>query len=178
MLQAVFTEVLGMRYFRTLLVAALGAASLVGAGTLGVAAHERGTLVEFDSMTPVSGAAVGTVNDRGIKGGGLPWVIKSARGEVDRHGNVEVRVRGLVIPVAPFNGTNPVGTFGVIVSCLSHGKVANTAVAGLSTATAAGDATIETRVALPRPCQDSIVFVTSPTGAWFAMSNLREGDDD
>ena len=81
-----------MANFRKLLVAVIGAVSLVGAGGVSVAAHDGGTLIEFDSMTPVTGAAVGTVNDRGIKGGGLAWAITSGSGEVDRQGNVEVQV--------------------------------------------------------------------------------------
>src|SRR3982075_3554205 len=103
--------VVGMGRLRMLLVAGVGAVSLVGAGAIGVSAHEGRTLVEFDSMTPVTGAAVGAVNDRGIKGGGAPWVIKAGRGAVSRNGEVHVTVRGLVIPIAPFNGTNPVAKF-------------------------------------------------------------------
>lgn len=38
------------------------------------------------------------------------------------------------------------------------------------TATLTGDAEIETSVALPRLCFAPNVFVTSPTGAWFAVS--------
>ena len=166
-----------MGRIRKLLVAAVAAASLVGAGTVAVAAHERGTLIEFDSMTPVTGAAVGVVNDRGIKGGGLPWVITSGRGEVDRHGNVEVKVRGLIIVVPPVGGHNPVPMFMATVSCISHGAVVNVSTAPAA-ASAAGDSTITGRVSLPHPCKDPIVFVAAPTGQWFAMSNSeREGDD-
>jgi hypothetical protein len=166
-----------MGRIRTLLVAAIGAVSLVGAGTVAVAAHERGTLIEFDSMTPVTGAAVGAVNDRGIKGGGLPWVITSGRGEVDRDGNVEVKVQGLIIVVPPINGHNPVAMLEATVSCLSHDGVVNVSTAP-APASAEGNATITGKVTLPHPCKDPIVFVAAPTGQWFAMSNSeREGDD-
>ena len=40
-----------MAYWRRFLVAAIGALSLVGSGTVSAAAHEGGTLIEFDSMT-------------------------------------------------------------------------------------------------------------------------------
>ena len=90
-------EVVCMGRLRMLLVAVVGAVGLVGAGVVGVSAHEGRTLVEFDSMTPVTGAAVGAVNERGIKGGGAPWVIRSGSGEVSSNGEVHVTVRGLVL---------------------------------------------------------------------------------
>lgn len=168
-----------MGYFRRVLVAVFGAASLIGAGTLSVAAHDRGTLVEFDSMTPVTGAAVATVNDRGIKGGGLPWVITSGRGEVDRNGDVDVQVKGLIIVVAPVNGKNPVASMAATVSCVTPDGVVNVTTAG-HPASLAGDVTIEDHVALPRHCKDPIVFVVNAgTGhAWFAMSSSEEEEED
>jgi hypothetical protein len=168
-----------MRYFRRLLVAVFGAVSLLGAGSLSVAAHDRGTLVEFDSMTPVTGAAVGAVNDRGIKGGGLPWVITSGSGEVDRHGDVDVRVTGLIIEVAPVNGKNPIGSMAATISCVTPHGVVNVTTAG-HPASLAGDVTIEDHVQLPHPCKDPIVFVVNAgTGhAWFAMSNSGDEEED
>jgi len=160
-----------------LAVAGLGAVSLVGAGTTSVGAHGEGRLLEFESMTPVTGAAVGAVNDRGLVGGGKPWAITSGTGEVDRDGNVEVTVTGLVIPVAPFNSTNPVGAFKAIVSCVTKGGIVNVST-GTFPASAAGNAAIHARVSLPRHCKHPIVFVTSPGGAWFAMSNRDDEDDD
>ena len=124
-------------------------------------------------MTPVTGGAVGTVNGRGITGGGKPWVIASGSGEVDRNGAVHVSVSGLVIPVSPFNGTNPVTPFGVTVSCVTPHGIVNLHTA-TAPATSTGDATINGAVSLPNPCKDPIVFVTSAGGAWFAMS---KGDD-
>ena len=37
-------------------------------------------------------------------------------------------------------------------------------------ATTAGDAEIEAAIELPSPCIAPIVFVTSPGGAWFAVT--------
>ena len=88
-----------MRWLGRLLIATLAALSLVGAGSTAGLAHESGSLTEFSSMTAITGAAVGTVNDRGILGGGLPWVIGEGQGEVGRDGSVEVRVEGLMISV-------------------------------------------------------------------------------
>lgn len=164
-----------MGYFRRLFVAAVGAVSLVGAGSASVGAHDGGTLVEFDSMTPVTGAAVGTVNDRGITGGGKAWVITSGRGEVDRLGNVEVKVSGLVIPA--LGGINPVTSFKATVSCLTPHGVVNVST-GLFAASATGDSTIEGSVALPHPCKAPEVFVGNAGGAWFAMSSSEEDGED
>src|SRR5262245_30587063 len=99
-----------MSLFGKLLMTAMGIAGLLAASvTAGLAQHSP-ALVEFDSMTPVTGAAVGAVNDRGILGGGRAWVITSGSGEVDRDGSVEVQVHGLVIP--SLGGVNPVATMG------------------------------------------------------------------
>jgi hypothetical protein len=169
-----------MGHLRRLLVGVVGALSLVGAAGVGVSAHEGGTLVEFDSMTPVTGSAVNAVNDRGLKGGGLPWVISSGRGEVDRDGHLSVTVKGLIIVVPPVNGKNPIMNFSATVSCVtSHGIVNVTT--GLFPATTTGDSTIKTRVTLPRRCKDPEVFVgttSATTGAfaWFAVSNGQDED--
>ncbi|HEX3508233.1 MAG TPA: hypothetical protein VHW94_07580 [Candidatus Dormibacteraeota bacterium] len=45
-------------------------------------------------------------------------------------------------------------------------------------ATSAGDVTIDDTVVLPRHCGHAIVFVTSPGGAWFAMSNPNEDEEN
>lgn len=164
-----------MGYLRRLLVAGIGAVSLVGAAGIGAGAHDRGTLIEFDSMTPVTGAAVGTVNDRGITGGGKAWVITSGRGEVDRSGNVEVKVTGLVIPA--LGAINPIASFKATVSCLTPHGVVNVSTASFPASTT-GNSTIEGTVMLPHPCMAPEVFVGSPGGAWFAMSNSEEDGED
>lgn len=160
-----------MRRTTSAFVALLGAVSLFIGGSAVVSADS--SVLEFESMTTVTGSAVGTVNDRGIIGGGKPWVITSGSGEVDRDGSVHVTVQGLVIPVAPFDGTNPVPAFGATVSCITPHGIVNVRT-GTAPATSTGDATIDGMVMLPHPCKDPILFVTSPTGAWFAMSNEEE----
>ncbi len=163
-----------------LLVAAIGALGMIAAGSATGLASDRHDLLEFHSMFGVHGAAVGTVNHRGITGGGLPWRIASAHGEVESNGEVTVHVEGLVIPVAPFNGTNPVTMFGATVSCITAHHVIVNVRTGLFPASAAGDSTIIDRVTLPGVCNSPILFVTSPGGAWFARTFLDEdeGDDD
>ena len=121
-------------------------------------------------MSTVTPAEVSTVNDRGITAGGKPWVITSGAGELDSDGRLHVSVTGLVIPVAPFNGTNPVPRFGATVSCFTSHHAIDNISAGTFPTNSAGDATIDATVALPHPCTQAVVFVTSPTGAWFARS--------
>lgn len=165
-----------MSNWRRVFIAAIGALSLVGAGAASVAADGGGDrLITFDSMTPVTGAAVGAVNDRGIKGGGLPWVISSGTGSVDRQGDVSVTVKGLIIVVPPVNGKNPVPFFKATVSCLTPDGVVNVSTPNFP-ASLAGDSTINAHVDLPHPCKDPIVFVAAPSGQWFAMSNSEDDD--
>jgi len=172
-----------MRGWRRFLVATVGALSLVGAGSVSVSAREGGSLIEFDSMTPVTGAAVAAVNDRLLKGGGLPWAISSGSGEVSRHGHVSVEVTGLVLAAGSNIATNPIGTFAVTVSCLTPHGIVNVRTASFPATVPGGDSTINTRVSLPHPCKKPEVFVgtvnaTTGAFAWFAMSNADEEDDD
>jgi hypothetical protein len=170
-----------MASLRRLLVAAIGAFSLVGGMAVSVAAHDGRTLLEFDSMTGVSAAeaVAQQANDRGILPGGAPWVITSGSGQVDREGHLSVHVTGLIIPtlIPPHN---PVGAFSATVSCLTtHGRVVNL-ITGPFATNPAGDATINAKVALPHPCKHAEVFVglTRNTGqfVWFAHSNFEDED--
>jgi len=164
-----------MMVLRKLMVAAVGALTLVGAGTASVGAREGGTLIEFDSMTPVGQPPPPTV--RGIPGGGAAWQIASGSGEVDRQGHVSVTVSGLVLVNT---GTNPVGPFKAVISCLTPGG-AITNVATNPVPAPGGNANINDQVALPHPCKDPIVLVGGTPGGgpfkWFAMSNVEEDDD-
>jgi hypothetical protein len=167
-----------MALWRRFFIAAVGALSLLGAGTAGAAADEGGTVISFESMTAITGAAVGAVNDRGLTGGGIPWRIASGTGSVDRDGHVSASVTGLVLAAGPRAGTNPIGTFAAVVSCRTTAQnIVNVQTGGVA-ATTTGDATINTTVDVPHPCTVPEVFVggliTTPTGTvfrWFAVSN-------
>jgi hypothetical protein len=136
-------------------------------------------VLEFDVMAPVSEPFTGATHAiRGVPGGGLPWEIDAAKGELRGDGRVEIEVDGLVLarraPVpAALQGTNPIASFKAIVSCLTSdsGAAATLNVStGLAPASASGDAKIEASVELPSPCFAPIVFVASPGGAWFAVT--------
>jgi hypothetical protein len=111
-----------MTHFQKLLVAALSALSVVAAGSATALAHADHRILQFSSMTPVTGAAVGAVNERGLVGGGKAWAITSGSGSVSRDGHVMVSVTGLVIP--EFGNVNPAKQFKAIVSCITqhHGS--------------------------------------------------------
>jgi hypothetical protein len=171
-----------MRKIRWIL-ATIGAVVAGLVSVLGVTASataDPGTIVKFDSMTPVTGPYVGAANPiRGVPGGGLPWMITSATGSLKSDGHLIVQVRGLVLadqdPVPPaLQGTNPVPDFRAIVSCQSIGAGDTATVSNVSTdpfpASGAGNSTIKATVSLPHPCIAPIVFVTSPGGAWFAAT--------
>ncbi|HXC77862.1 MAG TPA: hypothetical protein VNU19_12500 [Candidatus Acidoferrum sp.] len=164
-----------MRHFRKLVMVALSALSLVALGSVTVLAHDDHTIVQFSSMTPVTGAAVGALNDRGLVGGGKAWVIGSGTGTVSSDGQVMVSVTGLVIP--DLGNVNPLPKLKAIVSCVTQHHVIVNVSTGLFDATGGGNVTIDDTVALPRHCGHAIVFVTSPSGAWFAMSNPSEDEE-
>ncbi len=128
-------------------------------------------VLEFDTMTAVSGPLVGALfPERNVRGGGLPWVIGRGEGELHTDGSIEVHVRGLVLAAT---GNNPVTTFRALVSCLDiKGAVINRST-GAFPASGQGDSDIEDTIAgLPNPCFAPIVFVTSPAGMWFAVHGL------
>ncbi len=158
-----------------LFAAGVGTLALLGAGSAPALANDGGSLIQFDSMMGVTADQTKVANDRGINGGGLPWVISEGTGEVGRDGSIEVRVRGLVIP--SLGNINPVKTFGVTVSCLTHGGVVNVTT-GQFPASRSGDSDIEAQVQLPMDCQSPEVFMVSPNGAWFAKANSGDQEGD
>jgi hypothetical protein len=161
----------------TLVVAALGLAPILGSTS--PASADPGTILKFDVMAPVTGPYVGTMNPiRMVPGGGLPWMITAGTGFLTRDGRVQIHVRGLVLAdssAVPANlrGINPVPDFEAIVSCqtITGGMATVTNVTtGQFPASMRGNANIRARVKLPEPCIAPIVFVASPTGAWFAAT--------
>jgi hypothetical protein len=131
-------------------------------------------ILEWQTMVGVPQALTGTQAPiRGINGGGIPWTLTAAKGELSTTGHLEIKVDGLVLASTL---SNPISTFRAIVSCLSaDGSVQNVqtatfpATTGLASA-GGGDATIEADVELTQPCIAPIVFVTSAGGAWFAST--------
>jgi hypothetical protein len=153
---------------------ALITAAVFAALTIPVGAQAQDTILEFKTMAGVSGPFVGATNPiRGIGGGGIPWKLDEAKGELKRDGRLEVRVRGLVLAAGDNAGTNPAATFRAIVSCKLDDKqnppFRNLATAEFS-ATPAGDSDIKETLQLPDQCLAPIIFVTNAQGRWFAVT--------
>lgn len=163
------------KFFIGMLVAVLVLSTFFMAGS---ATAKDSEIMEFSSMVGVPRPYTGAANAiRGVPGGGRPWAIGAAEGELKANGKLEVEVRGLVIdpnePVATA-GTNPSPTFRVIVSCMSTDATGAAVVSNVMTepfpADAAGNAEVEAKLTLPSPCIAPIIFVTSATGSWFAAT--------
>ncbi len=135
-------------------------------------------VLEFKTMTGVSGPFKGTANPiRGINGGGLAWMIADGRGSLKADGTLDVHVKGLVFAEGPNQGTNTIPFFRAIVSCRTIDGMGNAAFSNAMTdsfpaSVPAGDAMIQAQVELPSPCVAPIIFVTSPTGSWFAVTGM------
>ena len=148
-------------------------------GSVSTAKADEVTILEFDTMVGVPQGLTGTQAPiRGVNGGGLPWTIGSAKGELKADGELEVKVQGLVFAAGPNVGKNTVASFRAIVSCLTDtGAVQNVMTDPFPATVGAavdggGNAEIEATVALPHPCIAPIIFVTSPGGAWFAVTGF------
>lgn len=138
-------------------------------------------VLEFETMVGVPKAYTGSaIPVRGMSGGGLPWVIGSAKGELSSAGSLELKVAGLVLdPSDPtvisrgLAGNNPIASMRAVVSCLTaDGGTSNVATDPfpVTTGVGAGNAKVEAMLSLPSPCIAPIVFVTSTGGAWFATT--------
>lgn len=131
--------------------------------------NDNAAILKFHTMAPVTGAFVGAGGTpiRGIHGGGIPWALDAADGELSTDGRLRVRVRGLVLAAGPLSGTNPIPTFRAILSYENAGPIFTDPVPASTT----GDAEIDTHVALPHPGFAPILFVGPGTAlAWFAVT--------
>ena len=174
-----------MKKFSPVLLSVILVLSLAFAtSSFGQATAKATNILEFGTMVGVPQPYTGSTNSiRGISGGGLPWVVGSAVGELKTTGSLEIVVMGLVIDpndpaaiAAGRAGTNPVPSFKAIVSCLSKDStgapITVNVQTGLFPATSTGNATIEAAVSLPKPCIAPIIFIASPGNAWFAATGF------
>jgi hypothetical protein len=150
---------------------------LLLASAMPAVAADREKVLDFDTMVGVSGPFKGTANPiNGVNGGGLAWTIAVGRGKLRTDGELTITVRGLVFAEGPNAGRNTLPGFRGLVSCRTIDGTGAPAISNVSTdvvpATEAGDADIRAVLALPDPCVAPIVFVTSPTGAWFAATGF------
>ena len=146
---------------------------------LGLGGGDGRKVLDANALAPVIEPYTGAANPiRGVSGGGLPWELKSGSADLRADGRLHVRVHGLVLarraPVpANLQGTIPFTQLGAIVSCLTTANgmaTTDNVPTSLFRVSTRGDGHLETSVALPTPCFAPIVFVTAPTGAWFAIT--------
>lgn len=139
------------------LVAAAALALLVPAGTAAPAAADSDRPEPVLLRSGLVGSTPAPVGPTlfGVTPGAAPWVLDSGRVRVERSGELELRVRGLVIPTAPSNGTNPVPTLSASLVC--NGVVVDTTAAvPFSTR---GHARIHATVEVPGTCLAPAVLV-------------------
>ena len=159
---------------RKMVVAAVAALVLVLGGLLAGGTSASGSggkdVLEWDVMAGVDAPFTGPTNPiRGLGGGGVPWSVDRARGELRSDGRLRLKVEGLVLTST---GVNPSPTFVARVNCLTpaqplNGETVSTAPVATDSA---GDAKFDAHVNLPDPCYAPIVFVTNEAGRWFAVT--------
>jgi hypothetical protein len=138
--------------------------TLIGAAALAAAATAISVPAVGDDGAPLleSGVTGSQLTDPALAGalpGGKPWVNRPSSITVDRDGRLVARVRGLVIPDPPFNGTNPVTTLAASLVC-GNLVVATTASVPFSPA---GNALIKAKVMVPARCLAPVVLL-NPAG--------------
>ena len=140
--------------------------------TAAISSGDGRAVLKFDTMAPVVSPYTGVTNPiRGVNGGGVAWELESAQGRLRADGRLDIDVEGLVVVSS---GVNPSPTFRGVVSCLSSNAAGEPTTVNVSTdpvpATMMGNAGIDAKVVLPSPCFAPIVFVTSGSGNWFAVT--------
>ena len=102
----------------------------------------------------------------GVAPGGAPWVLKE--GSVQLQGNrLDLRVRGLVIPVAPGNGTpGPVNTISASLYCGADTVTMAAETTGQVPIDRRGDARIrDNSFDVPSTCLSPVILVNPNGGA-------------
>jgi hypothetical protein len=145
--------------------AVLSAAALAGSATTAVTAagrqgndqdggHNGVTLLD-SSLAP---SVPGDPALNGANPGGAPWVLRQGEARLRHDGRLRVRIRGLVIPTAPGNGTpGPVMTVDASLYCgTSTMAVGTTPSVPISRR---GNADLAGRVTLPAKCLAPTVLI-------------------
>lgn len=131
-------------------------------------------VLKWKTMAAVQRPYLGAVNPvDGVGGGNAQWAIDKGWGLLKKNGELEIHVRGLILPEPPFNGVNVVPEFRGLVVCRTADAAGNAATvqtfSAAFPASEAGDSDIVTTVSLPTPCVAPTVFVMHPVAArWFA----------
>jgi hypothetical protein len=162
-----------MQVSRRAAIATLAAAALGGSAVSAITAsghdrrdngrHDNGRHEgeRHDALLLRSALAPSVPTDPAIHGvtpGAAPWVLRRGDVSLRRDGRLDLRVRGLVIPTAPANGTpGPVSTVTAAVFCGNDPTAA--AVSPAAPISRAGDARIRAKLTLPAKCLGAVVLV-------------------
>lgn len=109
----------------------------------------------------------------GAAAGGVPWVLRSGEATLSGGGRLDVAIRGLVIPTAPFTGTTgPVTTVDASLYCGGNSTPVGTS--GSVPISTHGDAFISARLTLPLTCQIPALLIhpNSAAGVYIATSGF------
>ncbi len=148
------------RRWKLVLLCSLLVASLAPLGVAGATQYHDRDDYEPDPRTAVRGPVAASLPADpalfGVLPGTAPWAIDEGHVRVRSDGTLRLRVRGLVIPTPPANGTNPVPLLSASVYC-SGALVATSKTVPFSPK---GDARINQDLGeLPAPCANPGVLV-------------------
>jgi hypothetical protein len=89
----------------------------------------------------------------GVAPGGAPWVLDEGQVRLSTDGRLDLRVRGLVIPIPSGNGTpGPVTTISASLYCGADSDTTAAATTGQFPIAPDGDARIEDHITVPATC--------------------------
>jgi hypothetical protein len=169
-----------MKVSKSSAVAMLSVAAVAGSATTAVTAAGRdgvrasgghhGTTRFETSLAP---SVPGDPTLNGATPGGAPWVLRRGAAQLRGDGRLEVRVRGLVIPNAPGNGTpGPVMTVSASLYCGDSTMAAGTTPS--APISRRGDAAIEGQISVPAKCLAPTVLIhpNGLAGVYIAASGF------
>lgn len=147
---------------------------LLAASATGAARADDTLLESKLRACPSDGTSIG-----GVNACGKVWKIKSGEVELDRDGDLEVEIKGLVLDDAStgeFNGTAD-GVTQVVVSLVCGGsKAAVVAETDRFALSKNGKADIETKLRMPSQCIAPIILVREiwdgKVGGWLAATGF------
>jgi hypothetical protein len=149
----------------TALAAAASMALAVGAfghgGHQGDRGHDRGNHGRALIDASLAPSVPTDPTFHGVAPGGAPWILKRGDVELTRSGRLELRVRGLVIPTAPGNGTpGPVKTVSASLYCGADTEATPADTTPQVPISSRGDARIKDRsFAVPDTCLAPVILV-------------------
>jgi hypothetical protein len=144
-------------------VAALSAALVVGALSAFGSGHGKGHGGQLIDVSLAPSVPTDPAF-HGVTAGGAPWVLKEGSVRLNGH-RLDLRVKGLVIPVAPGNGTpGPVNTISASLYCGADTDTTAAETTGQVPISRDGDARIrDDSFDVPSTCLSPVILV-NPNG--------------